>query len=595
MSAPNPVLSNLRSRARSALLKRNAREALEALKQLLAVEPADADALANLQSLRLNVNREIESIEKRLGIVAGNDSDGQHQLLQELDRRLPHWRGFTEEIPRLKSLLSHSEKGEVAGLEEELRRLLKSGSCAEALHKWLSEGSPKRLDGKLALVFSSLADIQTAEAASEVDQWRGALAEFDRLADGSSVDEIEWSTAWVAGSRWRLKVSDWLNRAESLSNAPKSNPAAASRILEQLSFAEEELRVKPALAGGQALQEQLAQARSSLQSAQKLSSSRFSWAPPLIFMALLLVAAAIWRFNATRFAPAEDQPAENGPTVLPWRPKPEAGAINPKPLDDDVLLPMPNDWGMAFRKIYVRGQNHLKPWSFESGAPGAIQTYQIWAPFEDSEGYYYLLGKYEVTQGQFAQFTQLPQDGNANSRLPMTNINTGDVEDFCNRYSIWLGQQSQLRLPASASNKPARCRLPTCAEWLFAAKGAASTHGTEGFARPWPWEGQASGREWHAGHAAGRLHPIGVLAAHPLGLFDMLGNAREFAIESTAAREKFWMVGNDYSTREEQLSADSRMAVPALASDKNEPFRQPEQGFRIILSAEPDTFQQPER
>jgi hypothetical protein len=75
----------------------------------------------------------------------------------------------------------------------------------------------------------------------------------------------------------------------------------------------------------------------------------------------------------------------------------------------------------------------------------------------------------------------------------------------------------------------------------------------------------------------------------------MLGNAREFAIESTAAREKFWMVGNDYSTREEQLSADSRMAVPALASDKNEPFRQPEQGFRIILSAEPDTFQQPER
>jgi hypothetical protein len=83
------------------------------------------------------------------------------------------------------------------------------------------------------------------------------------------------------------------------------------------------------------------------------------------------------------------------------------------------------------------------------------------------------------------------------------------------------------------------------------------------------------------------LRPVGILEAHPLGLFDVLGNARELAADNG----QYWMVGCDYVTADSEFSAFSNEVVPRLKPEFNRPFQQPEVGFRLLLSADANAFE----
>lgn len=128
----------------------------------------------------------------------------------------------------------------------------------------------------------------------------------------------------------------------------------------------------------------------------------------------------------------------------------------------------------------------------------------------------FMLGRHEVTFEQFDAFCaatgRTPPDdrGWGRERRPVMNVSFDDALEFL----AWAGQQTGQRL-----------RLPTEAEWEYAARAGTETD---------YWWGDA----WSADHAnaagtGGRdrwnaTAPVGEFPANPFGLHDVSGNVREW-------------------------------------------------------------------
>lgn len=88
--------------------------------------------------------------------------------------------------------------------------------------------------------------------------------------------------------------------------------------------------------------------------------------------------------------------------------------------------------------------------------------------------------------------------------LPATRVAWGDVQAFLSRLNTL---------------DPARTyRLPTVAEWQFAARAGG----------PPRFDGPLAPVAWFQGSAAARVHPVGRLASNAWGLYDMRGNVWEW-------------------------------------------------------------------
>lgn len=591
MNSENPVgqdnLSSLKNRARRALLGRDKHQALEALKQWVALDPADADARKNLNDLLLSVNRLVEAIEKRQGSIEDASDEAQQQaLIAELNQKVPYWRGFCDEIPRLEKLTHPSAPRAQEELEDTLTQMLKKGLPAEALARWREASSPMTHQGDLGALLSSLEQIQNAERNGDLARWQGALKGFVDLGSPASSPLLSSAVPYAEASKWRMKAMAIVKRSALLS--PADMKVEGARLIEQLSVAEEELRANPSLAADLPLSEQLQKAIHQLKSVSTAEPIAV-WKLPLIFMAIIACGAVALMFYNRAPQQVGTGPGRGEPGTGPGRPDPTNKAINPHPLPDDVVVPMPNGWQLVCRKVFIPSAESVRG-NLKMPAEGGGGA--VWAPFGEGGRRYYLIGKYEVTRGQFAQFLKLAT--NQDSNLPVTDITIKDAEDFCERFSMWLGSD-QFPLK-SVSGRPARVRLPTPREWEFAARNGETAFGSPAYDKSWPWDGPVTEREWHAGSssAGGALKAVGTLKEHPLGMFDMLGNAREMVAETGGGGPaKFWMMGGDFSTSASEMSSGLRIPLPALKPETNAPFRQPELGFRVVFTADADAFQGP--
>lgn len=91
---------------------------------------------------------------------------------------------------------------------------------------------------------------------------------------------------------------------------------------------------------------------------------------------------------------------------------------------------------------------------------------------------------------------------------PVTNVSWDDANEFITRLNETSGEQY---------------RLPTEAEWEFAARG-----GIFSDRNPYAEESMIDKYGWYVGNARGRPHAVGGLAANKKGLFDMCGNVAEW-------------------------------------------------------------------
>ncbi|MDR2579222.1 MAG: SUMF1/EgtB/PvdO family nonheme iron enzyme [Chitinispirillales bacterium] len=136
----------------------------------------------------------------------------------------------------------------------------------------------------------------------------------------------------------------------------------------------------------------------------------------------------------------------------------------------------------------------------------------------------YSIGKYQVTQAQwFAVMGDNPSHFNsalvgANTDLhPVERVSWYNVQTFINRLNMLSGLQY---------------RLPTEAEWEFAARG-----GNSGLESGYRFSGSNDIDDvaWHSRNSNGTTHPIGRRPGNELGIFDMSGNVWEWVSDRSTS------------------------------------------------------------
>ena len=131
-----------------------------------------------------------------------------------------------------------------------------------------------------------------------------------------------------------------------------------------------------------------------------------------------------------------------------------------------------------------------------------------------SQGFY--LGKYEVTQAQWqAVMGNNPSVFSSGGRRPVEDVSWDDVQAFIGRLNGMSGG--------------GRYRLPTEAEWEYAARAGTSTDTYAGdLTEPMGNDPVLDGIAWYSMNSRSRTHPVGQKPPNGFGLYDMLGNVSEW-------------------------------------------------------------------
>ena len=137
---------------------------------------------------------------------------------------------------------------------------------------------------------------------------------------------------------------------------------------------------------------------------------------------------------------------------------------NPMPLPDDLVLPMPNGLTMVFRPVYLGvGEAPFAVREFTMGSRAGDSfketptKVQLGGSFiggpEGKRDWLYYIAKYKVTEQQFAALVSTPAQVSSptaprpNPSLPKTNVSWLEVEDFLERYNLWLFANAHDKLP----------------------------------------------------------------------------------------------------------------------------------------------------
>jgi len=139
----------------------------------------------------------------------------------------------------------------------------------------------------------------------------------------------------------------------------------------------------------------------------------------------------------------------------------------------------------------------------------------------------FYIGRYEVTQKEWYEVMWNNPSEFKGENLPVEKVSWFDAIEYCNRRSIREG----LTPAYSGSGDNITCdwnangyRLPTEAEWEYAAKGGNGSPGNYTYSG----SNTIGDVAWYGDNSGGRTHPVGTKAANSLGIHDMSGNVYEW-------------------------------------------------------------------
>jgi formylglycine-generating enzyme required for sulfatase activity len=161
-----------------------------------------------------------------------------------------------------------------------------------------------------------------------------------------------------------------------------------------------------------------------------------------------------------------------------------------------------------------------------------VHTVNITKPF--------YIARYAVTIDQYDEFCE--DTGTVNTDEGLADQPVGIIWYEVTAYCNWLSEQAGLDPCYEIKGVATRCdfaangyRLPTEAEWEYAARGGPKSQG-------YTYAGSDDPDKvaWYEENSGGQVHPVGQKQPNELGLYDMSGNMPEWCWD--------WYVKDYYAT-----------------------------------------------
>lgn len=217
------------------------------------------------------------------------------------------------------------------------------------------------------------------------------------------------------------------------------------------------------------------------------------------------VVASLLAASLMAFAACEDEPEATGSAFVITDCS-DVFTPLPVPAHDTII----EVGGIAFEMVYVSGGTFMMGATPLSSSP----YYDPDAAYEEQPMHQvtlspFLISKEEVSQLLFSAVMGYNPSLVADQRLPVHNVSFTVAQSFMTNLFFCT------RLPF---------RLPTEAEWEYAAKGGGRADSHYLFAG----SNNCDDVAWSATNAGDEVHQNGLLAPNALGLYDMSGNLKEW-------------------------------------------------------------------
>ena len=169
----------------------------------------------------------------------------------------------------------------------------------------------------------------------------------------------------------------------------------------------------------------------------------------------------------------------------------------------------------------------------------------------------FYIGQYEVTQAQWIAIMGTNPSNFQGDNLPVEQVSWDDVQEFIAKLNAATGRNY---------------RLPTEAEWEYAASG-----GTAGHGYTYSGSNDINTVAWYYDNSGLRTHNVGTKAPNELGIYDMSGNVWEWCSDWYDNTQQYRVLrGGGWSSTAEICAVSSRHC--STPDDRSDGL-----GFRLVL------------